>query len=397
MQVHFKDALRASIKIGDELNSSVCFPVPVDQIRHKARIARKSSYVEIEAPLWNPLSETSLTLLFPIVPPNKPPRKPFEPVPWTATKVKLDTLPVIDMKDKKRMEWLTTHASMMFSTKERQIREAGLAGHILPGTKLNNQVEMKEGLFSMFVAFTGLQGQHASVFGLSKEVGGINVLFLPSCLRLDLVNRTVVLDIAAIPSTNTMSADNKVRSFSQSLTSRGVMQIRVSDEELRCWKSVLPALAERCRLWKHTSNCEYANKGGVPIHKGLDDGHSPLCSCGIGKFPAAYLRHLKLNNLEHVLKRYATRVAVSPFFAVPYVEDCFLAGLSVPEIQLPRSIIEVGCGKCGRAKKKGANFSEGKLLVCSRCKKRKYCSVECQRADWKSHKEFCSSAQASKP
>ena len=30
--------------------------------------------------------------------------------------------------------------------------------------------------------------------------------------------------------------------------------------------------------------------------------------------------------------------------------------------------------------------------VCSRCKKVYYCSRECQRTDWKSHKSFCSSS-----
>lgn len=58
VQVHFLDIFRATIKIGDEFDSPVDFPVPIDQVRHKVRIARKSSYVEIEAPLWNPLTET---------------------------------------------------------------------------------------------------------------------------------------------------------------------------------------------------------------------------------------------------------------------------------------------------------------------------------------------------
>lgn len=280
----------------------------------------------------------------------------------------------------------------MFSTKERQIREAGIAGQTPPGAKPNNRVEMKDGLFSMFMAYTGLQGQHAEVFGLSKEVGGISVLFVPSCCRLDLVNRTTVLDAAAIPLTNMMNTDNKVRSFYQSLTTRGIMQVRVTDEELRAWKSILPALAERCRIWKHTSNCEYASKGEVPINEGLEDGHTPLCLCGIGKFPAGYLKGLKLNNLEHVLKRYATRVAISPFFAVPYVEDCFLAGLSLPASKSPTSTAEGGCGNCGRERRRDAGLGEGKLMVCSKCKQRRYCSAECQRADWRSHKRMCSSA-----
>ena len=39
------------------------------------------------------------------------------------------------------------------------------------------------------------------------------------------------------------------------------------------------------------------------------------------------------------------------------------------------------CAKCGRPGKR--------LLTCARCKTRKYCSKECQTADWKEHKQTC--------
>ena len=42
---------------------------------------------------------------------------------------------------------------------------------------------------------------------------------------------------------------------------------------------------------------------------------------------------------------------------------------------------EQGCESCG---KKSVS-----LKKCSRCKKVKYCSVECQTKDWKSHKIGC--------
>lgn len=29
------------------------------------------------------------------------------------------------------------------------------------------------------------------------------------------------------------------------------------------------------------------------------------------------------------------------------------------------------------------------IKVCGKCKKRQYCSVECQRKDWRTHKQFC--------
>ena len=388
VQVQFQDTVRFSVKIGQELEYSASFPVPIDENSYKVRIARKSSYVEIEVQPWNPLTEKSSCLLFPFAPLRKSPGKPFGTAPWTATQLRLDILPEIVTKDKDRIKWLITHASMMFSTRERQIRDDGIANRVSPDTKSNIRLEMKDGLFSILMSYTGLQGHCSSNFGLSKAVGGINVLLLPSCLRLDIINRTVVLDVAAIPLTNKMNADKKVRAFYQSLQDQGVMQINVSDEELRCWKSVLPAFVERCRLWKHILDCEYASKGEIPVTKGLEDGRSPICSCGIGKFPIDYLKDSKLNNIEYMLRRYATRAAISPIFAVPYVEDCFLTGSPDPEAQPPTSITQTVCGNCGRAKRADV-ISEGELLVCSRCRRMKYCSKDCQKAHWKSHKGSC--------
>jgi hypothetical protein len=39
------------------------------------------------------------------------------------------------------------------------------------------------------------------------------------------------------------------------------------------------------------------------------------------------------------------------------------------------------CRSCGVAPEK--------LMACSSCKKVRYCSRECQKADWKRHKEEC--------
>lgn len=44
----------------------------------------------------------------------------------------------------------------------------------------------------------------------------------------------------------------------------------------------------------------------------------------------------------------------------------------------------VGCAACRRM------FKE--LKKCGRCKKIYYCSIECQKADWKEHKKNCKSA-----
>ncbi|KAF2875805.1 hypothetical protein BDV95DRAFT_626225 [Massariosphaeria phaeospora] len=45
------------------------------------------------------------------------------------------------------------------------------------------------------------------------------------------------------------------------------------------------------------------------------------------------------------------------------------------------------CGGCGQKPDK----ADMKLLLCSRCKGRKYCGVECQKSHWKVHKKVCDS------
>lgn len=44
-----------------------------------------------------------------------------------------------------------------------------------------------------------------------------------------------------------------------------------------------------------------------------------------------------------------------------------------------------GCFRCGKKQQIGM----APLQRCSRCKVAKYCSVDCQRADWRIHKQVC--------
>lgn len=74
-------------------------------------------------------------------------------------------------------------------------------------------------------------------------------------------------------------------------------------------------------------------------------------------------------------------------------------GQTLPQVIGPPSDEEVGqtpihpnhvCGGCGEAQgEKG-----GELQVCSRCRDRKFCSRECQKKAWKTHKIICSQPAA---
>lgn len=49
------------------------------------------------------------------------------------------------------------------------------------------------------------------------------------------------------------------------------------------------------------------------------------------------------------------------------------------------------CGACGCKTAKGGS---GALLLCSKCKKKRYCSRECQKEHWKKHKLICNAPSA---
>src|SRR5208282_4098848 len=89
------------------------------------------------------------------------------------------------------------------------------------------------------------------------------------------------------------------------------MSTTVFLEVFLLWKKVLPAMAERCRDWEHTSCCEFAD--GVPTE--LDPEKSPLCSCGVGKVGKDFSQGKWKDATNFV-----TRVAISPMFAAPYLE-----------------------------------------------------------------------------
>ncbi|KAI9034157.1 hypothetical protein DFJ74DRAFT_753453 [Hyaloraphidium curvatum] len=47
------------------------------------------------------------------------------------------------------------------------------------------------------------------------------------------------------------------------------------------------------------------------------------------------------------------------------------------------------CGKLGQSVTGGRGDAEATIRRCGRCKSTSYCSVECQGADWPSHKDKC--------
>lgn len=364
---------QVAIQLGQSAPLTTCFPVFTVEATQKTRIARKSSYVEVIAQVADS-SEWAKDPYY-MYPVHLQDGKPTN---WNMPYLDLQRCPIIDTDQRSNLNWLLPHLSLAMSARERALRE----NDRLPrsdGERL--RLDFKESLFSTLVQSAGLQGHVRQAYGLhiAGSGGGIHILVLPSNLRLDLANRTAVLDCAVLPLHKAIMPE--LRHFLAALprSSQGLCQIHANDAELRLWKHLLPAYVERCRrTWTHREDCGYARTGKIPLT--VEPAQPFLCACGNGKFPPNFLR-----NVAHwdIASRHAVRAAISPAFWAPFADDVYL-----PEIggsRPPHQPCHDGCAACGKTKTEdGAG-----LLKCARCMEVKYCSRECQRSDWKAHKAVC--------
>ncbi|KAK6065235.1 hypothetical protein SCUP234_12650 [Seiridium cupressi] len=340
------------------------FPFPVVQSSVKTRIARKSSYIELVAAV-----DTDKTVLWSAMHPSIRTGGSSGIVLWNIPYLYLDKQPMLDTTQHHRLSWLTTHVSMMFSARQRFLRDNPFAP---AGPAERTRVELKDSLFSLIMHYTGLQGQQASVFGINcREQGGVNILLFVSGIRLDLSNRTLVLDSAVLPLYDALMP--RITSFLQHLTESGrLCQILASEAELRLWKLLLPLWVERCRVWSHEKNCEFVPSGEEsPLS--MEKGKKLLCSCGEGILASGC--GAGIPKWKSIAK-YVVRAAISPSFPSILAEDMYTGAEQ---------------DRCNHCRKD--EFASGVgLLQCARCRKASYCCRECQRADWKTHKAVCKEA-----
>ncbi|KAK3171305.1 hypothetical protein OEA41_003389 [Lepraria neglecta] len=268
-----------AIIIGHNLRYQLFFPAPVLISRSKSRIARKSSYVEVQAPIAGPMDREAFShFMYPLM------MSDHFPVIWNVPRLSLECLPILDVAKAKDMQWLITHTSLMFSTREHILRKKSMSSD---GIHNDVRLDFKDSLFSIFMSFSGLQGDKSRVFALNDTtLGGFGVLLLiVSCLRLDLANHTVVLDAAVLPLTKQLAP--RIHTFLAALSGTKFCPINVNDDEARLWRQVIPAMVERCRKWGHHTSCEYLVKSQIPLS--LEHGEKFICSCGEGILPTKFI------------------------------------------------------------------------------------------------------------
>ncbi|OJJ48721.1 hypothetical protein ASPZODRAFT_62802 [Penicilliopsis zonata CBS 506.65] len=373
---------------------NVRLPVPVRTTGSKTKVSRKSSYIELTAPV---VSQTLLA---------SRPDSFFSmslhqgvPVIGSTHYVSLDRLPIIAVNNQAgaKLLWFIPHLSSMFSAQERTER-----GRLLHQSRADTaiRVNFKDSLFSMFLQFTEDQnGVRQSIFAVKgATTSSVEILIFVADLRLDISNQTVVLDAAAIPMYDELKPQLKF--LLSTLGTLGVVAIVVDDKELLAWKHALPVFTERCRDWEHIPSCSYAVSGKVPVS--VEEGKEVLCACGRGKFPDGY--GIPQTGAWGLAMPHATRMAIPLCFPVPFIDRPFsLRDLKTEqggteeslarrlEIELRQRIEEEEKKREGSCRRCGQKESERgtTLFRCGACKRAEYCSKDCQKKDWTAHKAQC--------
>ncbi|KAF7363900.1 hypothetical protein MSAN_01048000 [Mycena sanguinolenta] len=273
-------------------------------------------------------------------------------VPWSVHRLNLERLPVLNLKSRKLDKWLNVHLGAAFSDREAAVRKK---------KGVDTMMFIKDTIHAIIVQASGIQPKGSSpqrVFTLlDKATKNCDTILFVDRLRFDLSAHTIVCDGFVLPSSDErfMEMDEDQNLWKLLAQAR---QILVEPGEAKSWKQLLPVLVERCRTWKHRDSCQYASEGRVPLTTEME--FIPLCACGEGQD----VQRMHDVPLWKPFAKYSTRIALSPLFAVSYVES------------VERKIRT--CCVCGAKN----------AFKCAKCKSEKdrYCSIACQKKDWDRHR-----------
>jgi MYND finger len=328
------------------------FPYPVIAMQSKIQVNRKSGWIQITVPLASNKEGGYLMNPFPVL------RQSGITCNWNLPKVTFKTLPKIDISNREVNSWVIKHLDTMFSKSERQ------------NSQLNHPAlpRFKESIYDIIV---GLTRSPVNMHVIKANAGDTGCIALfASGLYINDTTHSIVAQAYVHPyvhATDTPETPN---------FANGINNLVVGKEAFELWKQALPAMVESCRDWEHKADCSMASDRLPRI--GAEEGESPLCSCCVGG------------------SRQGTPLSLFPVFGIPYLEESSQDRDGLESIGNAVADLEISQTSDRRRSRQNEN---GQSNSCNRCRKGatkkcgncnvKYCSRECQRQDWKEHKNYC--------
>ena len=155
----------------------LAYPFPINGSAAKFRVARKSSWVEVTAPLSPAGIKGGYALSpFPIT------IEQSDPICWTTPRVNIDQQPVLQLDQD--LEWIATHLSQTPTSQQQATWVAHPRGS--PTRPKDGLLDMKQTLILIFSAFAGLnqvlQLQRFKWFRLQVVSTNVEDMLLRSCL-----------------------------------------------------------------------------------------------------------------------------------------------------------------------------------------------------------------------
>jgi hypothetical protein len=314
---------------------------------------------------------------------------------WSIHTVNLDRMPELDIRSSPVTDrsWINLLLTFQFSDRELQVRKDTDTA-LVPANEV--YVSLKDSFHSLFCMATGVEtkAKPRQIFQIHHDETGTFMILFILAIRLDPASFNIIADVAILPLDEETMPD-LVPGLQALVTSAGergeIVTIKTTTPEAVAWKQLTPAFVERCRNWKHGPNCEYALRDTydrIPLSLNLSK--SPICACGRGKGLPSFIPGVPPKAWK-TFKPHATRAAISPLFAVCYLDRVASAAKEMRKVtsagSKPKSVQEAAgagehCRACG-------GLGKPKLLACSRCKVAKYCSPQCSKRDWQNHKHEC--------